>query len=153
MISMLFGNGWDRPVKVRHNDVSTEWRFATKVNPQTMRVVGHALALVVRPGSVADMALLRRDPRHPSLHFKKVGKFWLARTARSVSRCPTVYSGSGSEPTQNTLASPVDNRQYLSVAAERWSRAVPRRRIRPTSKSNFGPLARALAARGATRTP
>src|ERR1022692_4799110 len=64
----------------------------------------HALALVLRPGSVADMALLRRDPRHPSLHFKKVGKFWSARTARSVSRCPTVYSGSGSEPTQNTIA-------------------------------------------------
>src|ERR1022692_3254096 len=65
----------------------------------------------------------------------------------------------GAEKSEHTqiahypIASPVDNRQYLSVAAERWPRAVPRRRIRPTSKSNFGPLARALAARGATRTP
>ena len=23
--------------------------------------------------------LLKRDPRHPSLHFKKVGRFWLVR--------------------------------------------------------------------------
>ncbi len=23
--------------------------------------------------------LLKRDPRHPSLHFKKLGKFWSAR--------------------------------------------------------------------------
>jgi hypothetical protein len=23
--------------------------------------------------------LLRRDPRHPSLHFKKIGQFWSAR--------------------------------------------------------------------------
>jgi len=24
-------------------------------------------------------ALLRNDPRHPSLHFKKIGQFWSAR--------------------------------------------------------------------------
>ena len=24
-------------------------------------------------------ALLKEDPRHPSLHFKKVGRFWSAR--------------------------------------------------------------------------
>jgi hypothetical protein len=24
-------------------------------------------------------ALLKRNPRHPSLHFKKVGRFWSAR--------------------------------------------------------------------------
>ena len=40
VVSMLFGNGFDRPVEVRHNDGSTEWIFATKVNPQTMRVLG-----------------------------------------------------------------------------------------------------------------
>ncbi len=27
-------------------------------------------------------ALLRRDPRHPSLHFKKVGGLWSARIGR-----------------------------------------------------------------------
>ncbi len=26
-----------------------------------------------------SFALLRKDPRHPSLHFKKVGQFWSAR--------------------------------------------------------------------------
>ena len=26
-----------------------------------------------------SFAVLRRDPRHPSLHFKKVGRFWSAR--------------------------------------------------------------------------
>ncbi|MCE9553597.1 MAG: hypothetical protein K8T91_09535 [Planctomycetes bacterium] len=26
-----------------------------------------------------NFALVRRDPRHPSLHFKKVGNFWSAR--------------------------------------------------------------------------
>jgi len=27
-------------------------------------------------------SLLRADPRHPSLHFKKVGKLWSARVGR-----------------------------------------------------------------------
>jgi hypothetical protein len=49
VISMLFGNGWDRPVEVQHNDGSTEWRFATTVNPQTMRVIGCLEASVPRP--------------------------------------------------------------------------------------------------------
>jgi len=36
------------------------------------------------PASVRDLAdkafgLLKADPRHSSLHFKKVGKFWSAR--------------------------------------------------------------------------
>ena len=37
----------------------------------------------LQPGvqSIADQsfALLKRDPRHPSLHFKKTGKLWSAR--------------------------------------------------------------------------
>jgi hypothetical protein len=36
------------------------------------------------PSAVRDLAdqayaRLKRDPRHPSLHFKKVGRFWSAR--------------------------------------------------------------------------
>jgi hypothetical protein len=27
----------------------------------------------------ANFALLKRDPRHPSLHFKRVGRYWSAR--------------------------------------------------------------------------
>ncbi len=33
----------------------------------------------VRDRADKAFALLREDPRHPSLHFKKVGGFWSAR--------------------------------------------------------------------------
>lgn len=38
-------------------------------------------ALPVSVRRLADKAfdLLKADPRHPSLHFKKVGRFWSAR--------------------------------------------------------------------------
>jgi hypothetical protein len=38
-------------------------------------------ALPVSVQRLADKAfdLLKADPRHPSLHFKKVGRFWSAR--------------------------------------------------------------------------
>ncbi|MBK8457339.1 MAG: hypothetical protein IPL47_09730 [Phyllobacteriaceae bacterium] len=36
--------------------------------------------------------LLENDPRHPSLHFKPVGKFWSARIDRSH-RCLAVRKG------------------------------------------------------------
>jgi hypothetical protein len=39
----------------------------------------HALPTEVRELADAAFALLKRDPRHPSLHFKKVGRFWSAR--------------------------------------------------------------------------
>ena len=40
------------------------------------------------PESVQDLArknfeLLKENPRHPSLHFKKVGRFWSARVGLS----------------------------------------------------------------------
>ena len=40
------------------------------------------------PHSVQDLArknfeLLKENPRHPSLHFKKVGQFWSARVGLS----------------------------------------------------------------------
>ena len=40
------------------------------------------------PESVQDLArknfeLLKENPRHPSLHFKKVGQFWSARVGLS----------------------------------------------------------------------
>ncbi|CCD86443.1 conserved protein of unknown function [Bradyrhizobium sp. ORS 285] len=36
------------------------------------------------PSAIRDLAdtnfeLLKRDPRHPSLHFKKVGRYWSVR--------------------------------------------------------------------------
>ena len=33
----------------------------------------------VQKVSRQNFQLLKRNPRHPSLHFKKVGKFWSAR--------------------------------------------------------------------------
>ena len=49
------------------------------------------------PDSVQRVArrnyrLLIADPRHPSLHFKKVGKFWAVRTGLSY-RVPAVEDG------------------------------------------------------------
>jgi hypothetical protein len=44
--------------------------------------------------SAADQAfrLIKSDPRHPSLHFKKVGRFWSARIGLHV-RALAVESG------------------------------------------------------------
>ena len=38
-----------------------------------------ALPLPARSTADKAFALLKADPRHASLHFKKVGKFWSAR--------------------------------------------------------------------------
>jgi hypothetical protein len=38
-----------------------------------------ALPVSVRDLADRAFAQLKRNPRHPSLHFKKVGKFWSAR--------------------------------------------------------------------------
>jgi hypothetical protein len=39
----------------------------------------HALPAEVRRLADANYALLKADPRHPSLHFKKSGRFWSVR--------------------------------------------------------------------------
>ena len=43
-------------------------------------------ALPVTIRGLADKAFdqLKRDPQHPSVHFKKVGRFWSARSPRSL---------------------------------------------------------------------
>ncbi len=59
---------------------------------------------------VADRhhALLRADPRHPSLHFKKVGRLWSVRAGPGIGpwrpRRRMAWSGSGSDRTMNTSA-------------------------------------------------
>jgi hypothetical protein len=40
------------------------------------------LAPEVRELADKNFALLRNDPRHPSLRFKKIGQFWSARVGR-----------------------------------------------------------------------
>jgi hypothetical protein len=42
-------------------------------------VLGEALPLPVRKLADANYELLKRDPRHPSLQFKKVGRYWSVR--------------------------------------------------------------------------
>lgn len=37
------------------------------------------LPLYIQEIAQASFELLKHDPRHPSLHFKKVGKLWSAR--------------------------------------------------------------------------
>lgn len=39
----------------------------------------HRLPTAVRRAADKQFDLLKRDPRHPSLHFKKVGRYWSAR--------------------------------------------------------------------------
>jgi hypothetical protein len=39
----------------------------------------NSLAISVRELADRTFSLLKSAPRHPSLHFKKVGKFWSAR--------------------------------------------------------------------------
>jgi hypothetical protein len=52
-------------------------------------------ALPVAVQQLADRcyAFLRQDPQHPSLHFKKVGRFWSARVGLHY-RALAVESGS-----------------------------------------------------------
>ena len=42
-----------------------------------------ALPSDVRQLADKSFALLRANPRHPSLHFKKVGRFWSARVSEN----------------------------------------------------------------------
>lgn len=44
----------------------------------------HALPNDVQAQADKQFDLLKTDPRHPSLHFKKVGKIWSARVSSSV---------------------------------------------------------------------
>jgi hypothetical protein len=62
--------------------------------------------------------LLKRDARHPSLHFKKVGRFWsgaprdsLPRRFRRVGR--KIWFGSGLAAMMNTMRSSADDTETL----------------------------------------
>ena len=39
------------------------------------------LPLYIQSLAEDDFKLLKNDPKHPSLHFKKVGKFWSTRVS------------------------------------------------------------------------
>ncbi len=46
----------------------------------------HSLPIPIQKLATENFELLKRYPQHPSLHFKKVGKFWSARVS-SEYRC------------------------------------------------------------------
>ena len=53
-----------------------------------------------------SFALLKQNPQHPSLHFKKVGSYWSARVdsiARLPSKSMKACCGSGSARMQPTM--------------------------------------------------
>jgi hypothetical protein len=60
----------------------------------------------VRELADKNYALLKQDAQHPSLRFKKVGKFWSVRVgfaiARWLSSPATIWFGSGSALTRTT---------------------------------------------------
>ena len=84
-----------------------------------------ALPLQVRRLADANFALLKRDPQHPSLQFKKVGRYWSVRVGLRY----------------RALAREVDN-GYLwfwigSRSNDRLSAALP---IRATHPACFPPF-------------
>ena len=52
---------------VRHRANPKYWRFYEQLPPRVQRLAD------------ANFALLKQDPHHPSLHFKKAGRFWSVR--------------------------------------------------------------------------
>jgi hypothetical protein len=52
---------------VKHRASAKFWRFHAQL-PENVRQLADE-----------SFARLKRDPRHPSLHFKKVGRYWSAR--------------------------------------------------------------------------
>jgi hypothetical protein len=52
---------------VRHRANPKFWRFYRQLPSEIQKLANE------------NFALLKKDARHPSLHFKKVGRFWSAR--------------------------------------------------------------------------
>lgn len=52
---------------MRHRANPKFWRFHENLPPDIQRLAGE------------NFTLLKQDPSHPSLHFKKVGRFWSVR--------------------------------------------------------------------------
>jgi len=61
----------------------------------------------VRALADKNYVLLKEDPQYPSLHFKKIGRFWSVRiglaTGRWPSRSTMDYCGFGSAPTRTMI--------------------------------------------------
>jgi hypothetical protein len=65
----------------------------------------------VRMRADKNYALLKENPRHPSLQFKRVGRFWSVRvTALSPSKLTAIWCGSGSVRTRTMTPCSVEER-------------------------------------------
>lgn len=49
---------------------------------ESFRTAYAALPADIRDLADKSFALLKSDPRHPSLHFKKVGRYWSVRVGK-----------------------------------------------------------------------
>lgn len=63
-----------------------------RATPEFLRLVD-ALPTPVQRVARRNFDLLKADPRHPSLQFKKVGEFWSARVGRSYRALATEDGG------------------------------------------------------------
>ena len=81
---------------MKHRANPRFWSFYDQLEPE------------IRQLADKNFKLLLRDPHHPSLRFKRVGRFWSARVGlnhRAVAtRGTTTSSGSGSAAMPNTIA-------------------------------------------------
>jgi hypothetical protein len=55
---------------MNHHAGTPFWRHFAQLPPEVQKLAS------------ANFALLKRNPRHPSLQFKKIGKLWSARVGR-----------------------------------------------------------------------
>jgi hypothetical protein len=66
---------------LKHQATPRFWQHYNLLAPDTQRKADRAYAL------------LKRDPHHPSLHLKKVGRFWSVRVTRDF-RAVAIEDGS-----------------------------------------------------------
>lgn len=65
---------------MRHRATPRFWQAYDELPPEVQQLADE------------NYALLKRDPRHPSLHFKKVGRFWSVRVG-AHHRALAVHAG------------------------------------------------------------
>jgi hypothetical protein len=65
-----------------HRAGSRYWRLFDALPPEIQQIARE------------NFALLRSDPRHPSLHFKRVGNYWSVRVGRNY-RAVAIESADG----------------------------------------------------------
>jgi hypothetical protein len=107
---------------VRHRASRKFWQFYAALPKDVQRLAN------------ANYVLLKRDPRHPSLHFKKAGRFWSVRIGihYRTAAVARILSGSGLD----TIASMTT----LSAAAKWQNNGASPRRDEQSVLFSFGGL-------------